>query len=287
MNKPRAHEGWVLLVGLLMTPGVRGQVVNPTQKPADRKDSAVEAASEMIGRATFLRCFCSENSLAFDAQGRAVGAVKTTDWTLAGVNVLKVERKGPGEVELDGVRVAVRYAPDRREWDRHVLNEEKVKITVADAGNAGEFAQAIETVFAQGIDLRLQHAMPAFWQHFFSPAMAWPNDGSAGQQVYAPGPGGALPQGMTAAALQHKAEPGYTPAAIHDRVAGFVLLRMVVDATGEPRRIAVVQPLGYGLDEKAAEAAAKLRFVPGMVAGKSVASAVVVKQEFVLMATPR
>ena len=112
-----------LLLALLLSTVAAAQQAAPTQH-----DPALDAASNLIGKALFLRCFCAENNLIFDEQGLPVGTVKTTDWTLAAVNIQKVERKGPGELELQGVRVAIRFATDRREFDRHPLNDDKVKI---------------------------------------------------------------------------------------------------------------------------------------------------------------
>ncbi len=88
-----------------------------------RSDAELDMASQMVGRALFLRCLCAENNLTFDAQGRVNGSVKKTGWTLSGMNVLKVSRKGANQIELDGVRVAVRYATDRHEFDRKPQND--------------------------------------------------------------------------------------------------------------------------------------------------------------------
>jgi TonB family protein len=248
------------------------------------RDAVVDAAAQMVGRALFLRCFCAEDNLSFDASGHVVGLAKAADWTLAGVNVQKVERKAPGEIEFDGVRVAMRFATDRREFDRHPQNDEKMKIVVADTGDPKAFERALKVVFATGIDRALQLSMPEFWQHYFDPGGAWPQDSLTGQTVEV------LPTPTpttSVAALTHKSEAGYTSEAAHDHVAGQVRLRMVVDSEGVPRRIAVVQPLGYGLDEKAVEAAAKYRFTPAMDKGKPVNSAVSMDQEFVLVQAPR
>jgi len=246
--------------------------------PLERRDVAVDAASQWIGRALFLRCLCAENSLGFDAQGHVQGVVKKVDWTLAGVNLQKVSRKGPGEIELDGVRVAVRYATDRHEFDRHPQNEDKVRIVLADTGDAIGVERALKAVFAVGIDRALQLSLPDYWQHYFNPAMAWPKDSLEGGTVETP---------STAAVVTHKAEAGYTTYASRDRVTGTVKVHLTIDAEGVPRRISITQPLGYGLDEKAVEAAAKYRFTAAMVQGKAVASGAAMNQEFLVVQTPQ
>ena len=247
-------------------------------------DAEADEAAQMVGRALFLRCFCAEDNLSFDAQGHVAGQAKTTDWTLAAVNVQKVERKGPGEIELDGVKVAIRFATDRREFDRHPQNDDKMRIVIADTGDVVAFERALKSVFATGIDRELQRAMPQYWQHYFEPGLAWPQDALTGQAINSIA---AATPTASIAAVTHKSDAGYTPLAGRDRVGGTVRLRMVVDAEGMPRRIAVLQPLGYGLDERAVEALGKYRFTPAMVQGQPVASNVTIDEEFVVVQTPR
>jgi len=273
---------------LLLSVGASAQQATPAPH-----DAAVDAASNLIGKALFLRCFCAENNLSFDAQGKPQGTVKTTDWTLAGVNVQKVERKGPGELELEGVRVAIRFATDRREFDRHPLNDDKMKIQLADTGDEAAFARELSAVFAEGLDRRLQTAMPSYWQHYFDPQMAWPPDELSGVPIYVAGtatripgatPGGA---GFVPVSATKRAAAAYTPQASHDRVQGTVDLRVAVDDKGALQRVAVEQPLGYGLDARAAEALAKWKFTPAKLAGKPVAAYVLIRPEFAVIDLPQ
>ncbi len=274
---------------LMLALAVAGGIA-PAQQDATKTaaalthDAEADEAAQMVGRALFLRCFCAEDNLSFDAQGHVAGQAKTTDWTLAAVNVQKVERKGPGEIELDGVKVAIRFATDRHEFDRHPQNDDKVRIVIAETGDAAAFERALKSVFATGIDRELQRAMPQYWQHYFEPGLAWPQDALTGQAINSIA---AATPTASIAAVTHKSDAGYTPLAGRDRVGGTVRLRMVVDAEGMPRRIAVLQPLGYGLDERAVEALGKYRFTPAMVQGQPVASNVTIDEEFVVVQTPR
>ena len=274
---------------LMLALAVAGGIA-PAQQDATKTaaalthDAEADEAAQMVGRALFLRCFCAEDNLSFDAQGHVAGQAKTTDWTLAAVNVQKVERKGPGEIELDGVKVAIRFATDRREFDRHPQNDDKMRIVIADTGDVAAFERALKSVFATGIDRELQRAMPQYWQHYFEPGLAWPQDALTGQAINSIA---AATPTASIAAVTHKSDAGYTPLAGRDRVGGTVRLRMVVDAEGMPRRIAVLQPLGYGLDERAVEALGKYRFTPAMVQGQPVASNVTIDEEFVVVQTPR
>jgi TonB family protein len=249
-----------------------------------RHDPALDAASDLIGRALILRCFCAGDNLAFDDAGHPQQAVKLTDWTLAGVDIKKATRRDANTIELDGVRVAVRYATDRHEFDRHPQNDEKMKILLpgssADVGSAAGFRQTAEAVFSEGIDLRLQRAMPAYWLHYFLPATPWPKDALEGETVVSPGMPGA-PAGLGDPKPLQRSEPSYTADASHDHVSGAVLLKLVVDTHGMPQRTAILQPLGYGLDARAVAAVEKYRFAPATTpAGKPYAANVLVRQEF-------
>lgn len=258
------------------------QQPEPRPAPVGQRDPALEAANELIGRALILRCFCAENNLAFDDNGHPQQAIKLTDWTLAGVNVQKAQRRDGGMIELDGVRVAVRYAPDRHEFDRHPQNDEKIKIMVPDTGAPGSMARALDAIFSEGIDVRLQKSMPTYWLHYFAPQTPWPNDALVGTPVVTPGAPGA-PPGITDPKPLQRHDASYTPDASHDRVAGLVMLRAVVDTQGVPRRVAIVQPLGYGLDARAVEALDKFKFAPAMTPNNQpIAAMLLLRQEFVV-----
>jgi TonB family protein len=62
---------------------------------------------------------------------------------------------------------------------------------------------------------------------------------------------------------------------------------LVVDSTGAPLRIAIVRPLGYGLDANAVEAMRRWRFTPGIRGGEPVATGVTMEQEFTFVRAPR
>ena len=161
--------------------------VTPAAGASD--DKALDAARALMGKALFLRGFYLNNNLDYDAAGKVEKSPKTGDWTLAAINVLKVERKGPGEIDLEGVRVAIRYNADSHEFQRHPLNDEKMRVTVKDTGEGKQLEAAFAAMFSVGIDPELQRAMPDYWRHYFDPALAWPQDALSGQTICAGRPG--------------------------------------------------------------------------------------------------
>lgn len=252
-----------------------------------RKDTVLESATKLVGKALFLRGFYLANELKFDGAGQVVGSAKVGDWTLAAVDVRTVTRRGPEEIELAGVRAAIRYNAEQHQFERHPLKDETIRIVMADYGRLKTFEAEEEAVFSVGIDPGLQAAMPEYWQHYFRPGLAWPKDELTGVIVY---PMLALPNqqdDVSPPTLAHKTDARPTGYAERERVHGPLQLRLFVDTAGVPRRIAVQNPLGYGLDERAVEAVTKWRFVPGMRAGKPVVTEVIVGIDFEYAATPR
>jgi Gram-negative bacterial TonB protein C-terminal len=250
------------------------------------KDDGLSAASLLVGKALFLRGFYLSNDLKYDEAGRVDGTPKVGDWTLAAVNVLKVERREANEIELDGVRAAIRYNVDSHEFQRHALNDEKVRLVVKAQGDVKQLEAAFAAMFSVGIDPQLQRAMPDYWRHYFDPTLAWPQDALNGQTIYVLYGPADQTKDVSAPKMEHRVEAKYSEFAIRDKVQGTLDLRLVVDASGIPQRIAVWRPLGYGLDANAVEGMRKSRFAPGMKDGSPVAAAMVGEQQFSLVAAP-
>jgi TonB family protein len=270
-------------IGQAPPPVTPQPAVSPS--PTAPTDADLDAAQLWIGRALFLRGSYLANDLNYGATGQVTGSPKSGDWTLSGVDLKKVERHGPQNIQLDGIRVAIRYNADTHEFERHPQKDANIKILVADPGSAAAVAATFDAIFAQGIDPRLQQATPAFWQHYFNPALPWPQDTLAGQQVFVlKSP--IQPDDPTQPVVSHKTDAKMTTEAEKDRIHGVLQLRMVVDAQGVPQRIAIMRPLGYGLDERAVEAITKWRFTPAMRQGQPVASMFLFNYEFVVVVPP-
>jgi len=253
--------------------------VAPVEQTAAPTDLVLVAAQDLIGKALFLRGSYMGNQLSYDASGNVQGKPKSGDWTLAAFNVTKATRHGPGEIELEGVRVAIRYNPDAHEFQRHPIADQTVKVLIR-AGDIKQFRAMVAAIFSFGIDPSLQRSTSLAWRHYFDPNLPWAPDALTGQTVY---PFYGLPdqpRDVTPPVLTHKADATITDFALHDKVKGQVQLRMVVDANGSPQHIAITRPLGYGLDEEGVNAVSKWRFTPAMRAGQPVASAIVVNLDF-------
>jgi len=267
----RILAGWVLLAAATAGAQAAG-------------DPALAAAQRWIGRGLILRGVYAANDLKFDTNGQIEGAQKTVDWTLAGVDLDGVKRVDAETIELDGVRVAIRYNPDNLLFERHPQKDQRMKLllVVRKVGSSANALLGVEPVeetlgeiFSMGIDPQLQRSMPEFWKHYFDPNLAWASDGLDGQTVY---PGNAA--GLGAPVVTQRTASGETVEAEKDKVRGSVGVRLVVDPVGEAKRVMIQRPLGYGLDARAAQGVKGWKFTPGQLGGKAVAVRMDVAEDF-------
>lgn len=77
-------------------------------------------------------------------------------------------------------------------------------------------------------------------------------------------------KGVAAPHILAKQEPKYAEEARKNKLQGSILLSLVIDATGAPTQIAVLRPLGMGLDEQAVQAVSQWKFAPGIKDGVAV-----------------
>jgi len=77
--------------------------------------------------------------------------------------------------------------------------------------------------------------------------------------------------------------PSYTEDARRAQIEGSVRLSVVLNANGTISDVKVVRGLGYGLDEKAVQAARELRFVPAQKDGHTVSVRVFLEFKFTLL----
>jgi TonB family protein len=93
--------------------------------------------------------------------------------------------------------------------------------------------------------------------------------------------------GVSKPTLISKVEPEYSQAARKLRVEGAVVLYAVILPDGTARNFRVVRSLGYGLDQKAIEAASQWKFKPGMKDTQAVSVAATIEVNFRLLKSTR
>jgi protein TonB len=101
--------------------------------------------------------------------------------------------------------------------------------------------------------------------------------GSGKGNGYGPGEGGGyggglyhVGGGVSAPQLIFSPDPEFSDEARRAKYQGVCVVSLIVDAQGNPQRVAVVRHLGMGLDEKAVEAVKQYKFKPATLQGKPV-----------------
>ena len=84
----------------------------------------------------------------------------------------------------------------------------------------------------------------------------------------------------SAPVVLYKVDPDYSEKARKKKLAGTVVLRLIVDSHDHARDISVVKRLGRGLDEKAIEALQQWKFRPGYREGKPVSTQATIAMNF-------
>jgi TonB family protein len=88
---------------------------------------------------------------------------------------------------------------------------------------------------------------------------------------------------VTAPRVIYRVDPAYTEEAHQAKIAGTVLLSVVVGADGQAHDISILRSLDPGLDRKAAEAIQQWRFAPGTLMGEPVAVTATIEVNFKLL----
>ena len=168
---------------------------------------------------------------------------------------------GPSEPsDADEAKAEMNAAPE----DERPADPGKVTTTTSPAHAARLLHNAIDQIFAQGLDDRMIAAMPSFWKLYY--------DAVAKQADYRPADPGVYRQGTVdqKAKLLSALEAQSNEYAQANGVAGMALYHAVIGADGKPEEIVVGRPIGFGLDESAADTIRKASFQPAMKDGKPV-----------------
>lgn len=88
---------------------------------------------------------------------------------------------------------------------------------------------------------------------------------------------------VSAPALTSKREPDYSADALTVKLQGSVLFRMTIGTDGMAHDLQLIKSLGFGLDERAAEALSQWQFTPGKKDGVPVPVEATVEVNFRLM----
>ena len=136
--------------------------------------------------------------------------------------------------------------------------------TTSPAHASQALVSALDRVFAPQIDDRMIARMPDFWKLYYK--------ASAANIPYVPAEPGVYRQSDVdqKAKLLSTIDPPSNDLAQSNGVAGLAMYHAVVGSDGKVIEIVVGRPIGFGLDESAADAIRKASFQPAVKDGKPV-----------------
>jgi TonB family protein len=257
---------------------------------ATARAQATEAdlRARLVGRPLYLRGMFVDDNLKLDGAGNPLGRYATGPFTVAGIDVDRVEMSGD-RMRVEGQRVGLLFrrqegGRDRKDEMRRVplmvgspargMSREKISIEIRLQGGR-DFGPAVDAVFAENLG-DMVAGMPEPWQKYASKNFVERKEGEA--EVAEPArrprtdgtPGGAVRGRVTAPHVLQTADPEFTEWARRMKISGNTMVSLMVDEDGSVSHVSVVRPAGMGLDEKAVEAVQKYKFEPATRDGKPV-----------------
>jgi TonB family protein len=200
----------------------------------------------------------------FAADGTPVEPVTPGAFTLDGGIRVESVNVSPDRIEIRGRQTFLRFNPTLRKLEEAALGP---RMTLEFARRAGAPVEA-------GIDAvlipfdGLAKVVPAYWGKFLS--------GTGGPEaIVDPVTGVAIPRASEAQGLVPRSikqpPPEYPEALRTLRIAGDVVLRVIVDEKGKPLVADIAEPVGFGLDQAAIDIIHKSwEFEPAKKDGKPV-----------------
>jgi outer membrane biosynthesis protein TonB len=162
--------------------------------------------------------------------------------------------------EADQLKASIAAAPEAE----RPADPASVTTTISPAHAAKVLEEALDRIFAPGLDERMMASLPDFWKLYYQ-AVAAKSD-------YRPKDPSVLRQNVVdqKAKLLSTFEPPSNEFAQANGVAGMALYHTVIGPDGKPGEIAVGRPIGFGLDENAVDSIRKASFQPATKEGKPV-----------------
>jgi TonB family protein len=241
-----------------------------------------EINSAYKGKTLLLRNFYSGAVLEYDETGTLPGGVPGP-WTLASIEISRVGVTSQG-IEIVGNRMGMWYRDGKRSLVKVGRLKIHVAVHVSDAGGLAALHRIFNKIFIEpGEDLRSM--VPEYWKYYLegsdykSRFAAW--RASWGENVIQAPKSGDAPVGrVTAPSVGYSPDPKYSKEAASHHIEGVSALGVLVGTTGTASNIAILEPLGMGLDEQAVLAIEGWKFRPGMKDGEPVRVQIRIEMDF-------
>lgn len=265
----------------------------PTASASD--DLEQRLRTDYLDKVLTLRHSYSGDKLVFESDGSLAGSAPLGPWTVDGqISVQSIDLHGH-TLHIHGRRVCVLYdsktksfrdvldwlaesTAQGRDKQEKAFREKTIRIEIELPGGKPEESQVasvMNSVFlAPGESMR--DVVPDFWRDYFDRIDGQPESRPhANDAVYRVKKGEVSPPRRT-----YGLEPEFTDEARIAKYQGTMTLSLVVDPSGSARDVAIVSPLGLGLDEQAVKQVSQWKFDPGMKDGTPVPVRIMVEVSF-------
>jgi hypothetical protein len=252
--------------------------------PANAQTTTDAIKARLIGQPLLLRGFWLDDSLRFDSAGKPSETYKIGSFTQSAFDAKEVKLDG-GRLTIEGQRVALTFTKDGAvervplTKPKHFgASSEKLTIVIDGQGDP-DFGKELDAIFASHL-YEITPSLPEIWQpfartHFLRPGqLANPTNYRTKSTVMHVGANVMRPE------VLKQIEPTFTETARQLNYSGESEIYLWVERDGTPSHITIVQPVGAGLDEKAAAAVAQYQFSPALFDDKPVIVDLYVKVNF-------
>src|SRR5712692_2628676 len=223
----------------------------------------------------------------YDSQGNPLTPAAEVPWTVySRLRITKISL-AHGNLRVEGVRVAAQYDPEQKKlvdvfkvvWERKdspTPAGQKVELRVMSAPDSADALHSLwGRIFVLTVD-DFVASVPRFWQRYIvqhtqvndrgevsfnaqaavSPSALPKADDSAAEHIYRVG------NGVTAPKVTDEPDPNYTEEARKAKLTGDCVFWIVVNKAGKVENVEVLRPIGWGLDESAAQTLGRWSFEP-------------------------
>jgi len=242
------------------------------------------------GQFSRVRTLVADSKVRYDTDGRIIGKWRPGQWTWhSGVKVTKVELLKGDILEIRADRILLNYSRAIHKFQPLLTTETfEVEIQVSrEADGKLNLEKEWNKAFLGPVEPYPQ-GIQDYWKpfiecvrnpeteecKFFERKSREPDvldlnpPTTAGEpkhpDVYKVGGDVIAPK------VRSRVEPEYTVAARNARIEGMTMLNAIVAKDGSIRILRIVRPIGFGLEEAAAEALSKWRFQPATLLGQPV-----------------
>ena len=239
-----------------------------------------ELRKTMLHSVVVLKHFYRDDTIRFDSAGRLIESSNIGPWTVYAklrIDNIDLEHRA---LQIEGRRVAVRFDGSGHPNDLLSSDRCTILIPLTETINDSAIVQSAVPQLFLGPNEKLSSFVPDYWKASVSAieqtgSGSVPKDRTDWHPMAAKIGGSVLPPRAV-----YAPDPEYTDPARNAKLEGSIVFEMVVTPDGKAGDLALLQPLGLGLDDQAAASLSTWRFNPATKNGQPLAVKIGVSVSF-------